>query len=111
MLPPVLPCLPWFVGLFDTTFFIAFVVRWGIFLNFFFSWVGFASSLTKLWLQRWLVRLWQCACKMRGLFVSMSILRGLLVNDLILLYKISIGAYTFPLVKEIFRCDAFPIDE
>jgi hypothetical protein len=28
---------------------------------------GFASSLTKLWLERWLVGLWQCACKMRWL--------------------------------------------
>jgi hypothetical protein len=29
------------------------------------SLAGFASSLTKIWLQRWLVGLWQCACKLK----------------------------------------------
>ena len=43
-------------------FSLSFVVRWGIFKNFFCFCVGFASSLTKLWL----VRLWQCACKWCG---------------------------------------------
>ncbi len=30
------------------------------------TWVSFANSLTKLWLKRWLVGLWQCACKSGG---------------------------------------------
>ena len=30
------------------------------------TWAGFASSLTKLWLGRWLVGLWQCACHCVG---------------------------------------------
>ena len=30
------------------------------------TWVGFASSLTKLWSRRWLVGIWQCACKLGG---------------------------------------------
>src|SRR5690606_5460624 len=60
LLPPVLPCLPWFVGLFVAAFFIVFCRALGHFLKFLFSCVGFASSLTKLWI----VRLWQCACIM-----------------------------------------------
>jgi hypothetical protein len=28
------------------------------------SLAGFASSLTKLWFQRWLEGRWQCACKL-----------------------------------------------
>ena len=67
LLPPVLPCLPWFVGLFVAVIFIVFCRAVGHFLKFLFSCVAFASSLTELWLQRWLVRLWQCACKMGGL--------------------------------------------
>ena len=62
LLPPVLPCLPWFIGLYVTTFFIVFCRAVGHFKNFFCFCVGFASSLTKLWL----VRLWQCACKWCG---------------------------------------------
>jgi len=39
-----------------------------------FSWcVGFASSLTKLWVKCWLVGLWQCACKSgRLLFIHFN---------------------------------------
>ena len=36
LLPPVLPCLPWFVGLFDATFFIVFCRAVGQFLKFLF---------------------------------------------------------------------------
>ncbi len=35
-LPPVLPCLPWFFGLFDVTFFIVFCRAVGHFLKFLF---------------------------------------------------------------------------
>ena len=35
----------------------------GNFLKTILSCVGFASSLTKLWFERWLVGLWQSACK------------------------------------------------
>jgi hypothetical protein len=50
LLPPVLPCLPWFVGLFVTIIFFVFLSCGGAFFKIsFFSWVGFASSLTKLW--------------------------------------------------------------
>src|SRR5690554_1840083 len=63
LLPPVLPCLPWFVGLFVVVSLIVFCRAVGHFLKFLFSCVGFASSLTKLWPVLGLVRLWQCACK------------------------------------------------
>lgn len=63
VLPPVLPCLSWFVCPVLLTLICLFVVRWGIFYNFFLSWVGFANSLTKHWYAGRLVQLWQCACK------------------------------------------------
>ena len=54
-LPPVLPCLPWFVGLFVATFFIVFCRAVGHFLKFLF----FLGWLCKLF-DKALVCAWVC---------------------------------------------------
>jgi hypothetical protein len=43
------------------------------FLNNLTLWVGFASSLTKLWLKHWLVGLWQCACNCSDLKIKFNV--------------------------------------
>ncbi len=53
-----------------------------IFLNNFSRCVGFASSLTKLWMERWLVGLWQCACKWGYSILLGSIAVSFLIKSL-----------------------------
>ena len=55
-LPPVLPCLPWFVGLFVATFFIVFCRAVGHFLKFLFL-LGWLCKL----FDKALVCAWACA--------------------------------------------------
>ena len=55
-LPPVLPCLPWFVGLFIASFFIVFCRAVGHFLKFLFL----LGWLCKLFVKA-LVEAWACA--------------------------------------------------
>jgi len=43
--------------------FILFFCAWANLNALWANWVGFVSSLTKLWIGLWLVELWQCACK------------------------------------------------
>ena len=75
LLPPVLPFLLWFVSLFVVVIFMVLCRAVGHFFKLsFFFWVGFASSLTKLWTVRWLVRPWQCACKCARLIILFDIL-------------------------------------
>ena len=69
LLPPVLPCLPWFVGLFVAVIFIVFCRAVGHFLKFLFSCVAFASSFKSFGVAL-ACGAFKCACKMHGLSIT-----------------------------------------